>query len=58
MNKILKQNTQDENYLDADAFAFIFEQDSEEEDDDDGDVGGDIARGFPHPELSVEEPET
>ena len=53
MNLIFRKN-----YLDADAFAFIFEQDSEEEDDDDGDVGGDIARGFPHPELSVEEPET
>ena len=38
-------------------FAFILEYDSEDDEEEGVDVGGEIARGFPQAELSVEDPE-
>ena len=44
-------------YLNLSALAFIFEYDSEEEVVGEELVFGEIARGFPHPELSEEDPD-
>ena len=44
-------------YLDADAFTFFFEYDSEEDVDVGDEVGCEISRGLPQPELSVEDPD-
>ena len=44
-------------YLNLSDLAFIFEYDSEEEVVAEELVFGEIARGFPHPELSEEDPD-